>query len=391
MLCSWAGSRIGAPTTSPRGGRLFGEPHPADDELAVVADGGYLQRMDAAAPTRSRRRLLPSRRRTIVYAALLIGVVGGALYCTSMPGRSFSGTAAADVSALADELHGHVHTLASAIGPRHLRGRTSQLEAAREYLRANLEGYGYRVTAQAVTVGDERGENLEAVLLGSGPESFVVGAHYDSVALEGAAGDCPGADDNASGAAVTLALAKRMRERAPEPVRSVRFVFFVNEEPPYFWQETMGSLVYARSVQNAHVIGMWSLETVGYYRHEDGTQHYPPGINLLYPSRGDFIGFVGNVSSRALVRSTVAGFRQAGELPSQGAAVPEFVQGVGWSDHWSFWQVGVPALMITDTAPFRNPHYHTDHDGEETLDYPAMARLTQGLLPVLERIARADP
>ena len=136
---------------------------------------------------------------------------------------------------------------------------------------------------------------------------------------------------------------------------------------------------------------MLSLETIGYYSDEPRSQHYPYPFSVFYPSTGNFIGFVGDLGSKALVRSALATFRRHTQFPSEGAALPRFIQGAGWSDHWSFWQFGYPAIMVTDTAPFRYPHYHTEQDTPDKLDYGRTARVTQGLVAVVRALAGVEP
>jgi Zn-dependent M28 family amino/carboxypeptidase len=183
-----------------------------------------------------------------------------------------------------------------------------------------------------------------------------------------------------------LALARSFAGK--HPPRTLRFVAFVNEEPPHFWPPRMGSLVYAKAckARGDDNQAMLSLETVGYFRDEPGTQKYPPVVSWLYPDRGNFIGFVGNAGSRSLVRSAIGTFRANAAFPSEGAALPSFVTGVGWSDHWSFYEQGWQAIMVTDTAPFRNPNYHRPSDKPETLDYDRLARVTSGLLAVVRAL-----
>ena len=184
-------------------------------------------------------------------------------------------------------------------------------------------------------------------------EIVIVGGHYDSVA------GCPGANDNASGTAAVLALARLFATSAP--ARTLRFAAFTNEEPPHFQTDAMGSRVCALNcrARSENVVAMLSLETIGFYSDAEGSQSYPPPFSLFYPSKGNFIAFVGNVGSRGLVRRAIRTFRERTPFPSEGAALPGFVPGVGWSDHWSFWREGYQAIMVTDTAPFRYPHYHT--------------------------------
>jgi hypothetical protein len=152
----------------------------------------------------------------------------------------------------------------------------------------------------------------------------------------------------------------------------------------------MGSRVHAARARQRgdDIVAMFSLETIGYYSDTPGSQQYPPPFSLLYPDRGNFIGFVGDLSSRALVRSSIRTFRETTPFPSEGLAAPRFVKGVGWSDQWAFWQEGYPGIMITDTAPFRYPHYHEPTDTPDRLDYNRMARVVAGLRRVVEEQAR---
>jgi Zn-dependent M28 family amino/carboxypeptidase len=170
----------------------------------------------------------------------------------------------------------------------------------------------------------------------------------------------------------------------------VRFVAFVNEESPFFQTQQMGSWVYANEckLRGDHIAAMVSLETLGYFSVSSGSQKYPvPWLSMIYPNVGNFIAFVGNVSSRALVKQAIGSFRRRAEFPSEGAALPARIPGVGWSDHWSFWEHGYPAIMITDTAPFRYPHYHAASDTPDKLDYASMARVVEALTNVIEELA----
>jgi Peptidase family M28 len=284
-----------------------------------------------------------------------------------------------------DALRRDVETLAVDIGERNLN-HPEALARAADWVAASLSLGGRTPSRQRYEVGGRPVENIELELAAapggpSPPEIVVVGAHYDS------APGTPGADDNASGVAAMLALA-RVFEGRPRP-RVVRFVGFVNEEPPYFQSEAMGSLVYARRCRERgeRVVAMISLETMGYYSDEAGTQRYPFPLSAFYPSRGDFLGFVADYDSRELAREAVGAFREGATLPSEGAALVAGLPGVGWSDHWSFWQAGYRALMVTDTAPFRYPHYHTVRDRAGALDYERLARAVTGLERVLERFS----
>ena len=343
------------------------------------------------------RRLLPGRKTRRWLAAISLAMLGLGVCAHAtmirMPGRSFRGPLpplTADQSTLRDELRRDVMTLSKTIGPRCIGVSPEGLDAAARSLEKALTRGGYAVKRQEFAAHAHTCVNLEVERPGSSRpgEIVVIGAHYDSC------GATPGADDNASGVAALLALAHAFAPGGPGPrPRTLRFVFFANEEPPDFQRETMGSLVYARACKRRgdEVVAMLSLETVGYYTDAPDSQHYPQPLGRLYPSTGDFLGFVGDISSRALVRRSVASFRRHARFPSEGAALPSEIPGVGWSDHWSFWQVGYPAAMVTDTAPFRNPHYHARTDTPDLLDYGRMARVVEGLRGVVADLAGDRP
>ena len=199
--------------------------------------------------------------------------------------------------------------------------------------RPTLTDAGYQVRWDNYEVQGKTCSNLEAELGGASQKIVLIGAHYDSVF------GSPGANDNGSGVAALLALARRFA--GIHNSKTVRFVAFVNEEPFYFQSAEMGSFVYAGRCRERgdQISAMISLETIGYFSNRPGSQRYPaPGLGLLYPRTGNFIGFVGNVASRALLRTAIDEFRRQAQIPSEGAALPPMVPGVGWSDQWSFWQ-----------------------------------------------------
>ena len=226
-------------------------------------------------------------------------------------------------------------------------------------------------------------DNVEAEVRGRErpADIVVVGAHYDSLAFTS------GADDNASGVAALLALARAFA--GAHPRTTLRFVAFANEEPPYFGRETMGSLVYARELKarGDDVVAMLSLESIGYFSQARGSQRYPGIVSTLYPDRGDFVAFVGDTGSRALVRDSIRTFRATAHVASEGGALPAAIPGVDWSDHRAFRAVGYPAIMVTDTATFRNPNYHKFSDAVDTVDYAELARVTAGVEDVVLMLA----
>lgn len=280
--------------------------------------------------------------------------------------------------ALAQRLEAHVRVLAVDIGGRDL-DHPEALEAAGAYIESTWQEQGYVVASDAYTVGETTVRNLEVELRGTDlpEEIIVVGAHYDT-----AYGN-PGADDNGSGVAAMLELSGAFA-RTPGR-RTLRFVAFVNEEPPYFHTDAMGSLVNARRAKQRgdDIVGMFSLETLAYYDDRPGTQHYPKIVAALYPDRGNFIAVVGNARSRRFVNAVVQSFHNHSTFPVESIAASDAIQGIGWSDHWSFYKQGYPAVMITDTAPNRNPHYHTEQDTPEKLDFESTARVVAGLTGVV--------
>ena len=324
----------------------------------------------------------------VVLAAVLalLGFVGWCLMFW-MPLKSYKGPwvpLSPDETVLRDALRRDVRFLAEDIGDRNWLVYPRLLRAA-EWIEASLAQAGYKVRRLGFDVRGRRVDNLEVEISGRvrPEEVVVVGAHYDSVP------GCPAANDNASGVAALLAVARILANAQSE--RIVRLVAFANEEPPFYRTSEMGSVVYARECRRRgeRIAAMLSLETIGYYRDENGTQMYPPPFSLFYPAEGNFIAFVGNVSSVGLVRECLATFRRQVKFPSEGAALPEFITGIGWSDHWSFWKQGYPAVMVTDTALFRYPYYHSPEDTYDKLDYDRLARVVSGIEVVVRQLAGA--
>ncbi|HEV8131804.1 MAG TPA: M28 family peptidase [Acidobacteriota bacterium] len=282
-----------------------------------------------------------------------------------------------------DHLKVHIQTLAGDIGERNVF-KYPALEASAHYIEKVLRDQRYEPAAHEFEVHELTVRNLEVELRSPAQpqEIIIVGAHYDSVF------GCPGANDNATGVAAMLEIARLLRPT--EVPRTVRFVAFVNEEPPFFQTEEMGSWVYAKRCRRRgeKIIAMISLETIGYYSDAPKSQTYPLPFSLLYPSEGNFIGFVGNIASRQLVRRSIRTFRQNTGFPSEGVGAPGWIPGIGWSDHWAFWKEGYPGVMVTDTALYRYRHYHTREDTPDKIDYDRMARVVGGLVKVVEDLAR---
>ncbi len=279
----------------------------------------------------------------------------------------------------------HVQKLAGEIGERNVFCFSALVEAA-NYLGREWTDQGYEVVSQPYVAGRVECKNLEITHWGQAKRQQIVlvGAHYDSI--QGG----PGADDNASGVAALLEISRCLTSRPTE--RTVRFVAFVNEEPPFFFWNQMGSMVYAGAARRRgdDIRVMLSLEMLGYYDRRPKSQRYPPFLGFLRPSEGNFIAFVSNLRSRKHLRYTVALFRAHSGFPAEQVAAPGIIPGISWSDHLAFWRQGYPALMVTDTAFYRYPYYHTPLDTPDRLDYEALAQVTDGLVRTVEGLAN-DP
>ncbi len=335
-------------------------------------------------------------------AVIRIGIAAGVLVLAAaccwwtmlrMPGENHTGPLpplTESQQTLADRLESHVRALAEDIGPRNALFRRNYAAAA-EYIMQEFERTGKAVETHVFefNLGGSPGTGANLILEVPGgelaDEIIIIGGHYDTCSTG------PGANDNASGVATLIELSRIFARL--KPARTIRFVAFANEEPPCFQSDAMGSLAYARQCRerNENIVAMLAIETIGCYSDARDSQQYPIApLSFVYPDQGNFIAFVGNFGSRKLVREAIATFRTHTAFPSEGAALPGWIEGVGWSDHWAFWQCGYPGVMITDTAPFRYPHYHTLSDTPEKLDYARMARITQGLHEVISHLSADD-
>jgi len=343
----------------------------------------------AAAIKAGRKRTFALRittRRTALKLAVLAAIL--AIFCLwayltmlKMPGKTYSGELPPLTPAqllLRDELLRDVETLADRIGQRNIWNHHN-LTAAADFLETSLADASYKVHRQNYLVEGKNCCNIEVEITGTKhPEQItIIGAHYDSVI------GCPGANDNASAVAAALALAHRFAGKKID--KTLRFVFFTNEEPPFFQTGQMGSMFYAKSCRekDENIIAMLCLETIGYYTDKPKTQKYPPPFSLFYPSTGNFISFVSNLSNRKLLHKVIASFRKNCKFPSEGGAIPEIIPGINWSDHQSFWRQGYPAIMVTDTAPFRYPYYHCPEDTVDKICFDHLAIVTSGLQSVI--------
>jgi Zn-dependent M28 family amino/carboxypeptidase len=289
-------------------------------------------------------------------------------------------------TACARRIEAHVRELAGAIGERNVF-LPRALQAAADYIERTWRDQGYPVSIQTFEAYGERCANLEVSRPGRGTPGAIllIGAHYDTVR------GCPGANDNASGVAAMLEIARDFAELAPR--LTVRFVAFVNEEPPSFHTGQQGSVVYARAARERgdDIRLMVSLETIGCYLDTPGSQRYPPLFRRFFPDRGNFLGLVSDFRSGRALRRMARTFKRHSDFPLEHVATFRWIPGIAWSDHLSFWRQGYQALMATDTAFYRYRYYHTPDDTPDKLNYPALGRATAALSRCFAAMAEDGP
>ena len=327
--------------------------------------------------------------RVAIIAFVFLVLPGGAiLYTVHMPGWSHAGPIPPPTpaeQAMIPRQERTIQVLAHEIGPRNVRN-ARKLHAAERHITDELKALGLQVATQEIVVFDTPTHNVEVAFPGAAlPDEIVlIGAHYDTVTLS------PGADDNATGVAALLEIARALAAPdAPKLDRTVRLVFFVNEEAPFYKEEGMGSVAYARrsKARDEQIVGMLSLDMLGYYSDDSGSQRFPPIYRWEWRDAGDFILIMGGLRARPFVQQAVGLFRETTAMPCRGIAVaPEFA-GSDRSDHWSFHLEGYPGAIVTDTGVSRNPHYHQLTDTLDTLDLNRLARVTSGLITVTQRLA----
>lgn len=284
---------------------------------------------------------------------------------------------------LTEHLRAHVDELAGKIG-EHNVFHIEALYDAEVYITRQWEQQGYAVRRRTYISHGIECANLEITRRGRSDDMILIGAHYDSVS------GSPGANDNGSGVAALLELSRLFKDVVPET--TLRFVAFVNEESPFFFWANMGSMVYARNAkQNGDPIRfMISLETIGYYRKQHGSQSYPPFLKYFYPDTGNFIAFASNLKSKQIMQECIQAFRASTDFPVESIAALPVIPGIALSDHQSFWRHGYKALMVTDTANYRYPYYHTSQDTPDKLEYASFAEVTNGLFLMLCKLANAN-
>ncbi len=274
-----------------------------------------------------------------------------------------------------------VHFLSEEVGDRSVFNHKN-LEKAKDYIAKEFKTSGYSVEFQTYKAAAKDASNIIAVKKGrlAPDEVVIIGAHYDTEGTKGA-------DDNASGTACLLELADRFSKS--QPAKTLKFIAFVNEEPPFFTNDLMGSMVYAGRAKKdgENIKAAIVLEMLGFYSQKPFSQRYPPFIGPFYPNRGNFVAIVGNLNSRDIVSSAGNSFRSKSTFPVETAVLPFWIPGVAFSDHYSFWKNGYKAVMVTDTAFFRNSNYHKASDTADTLNYDYMSEIVNGLESVIKNLA----
>ncbi len=279
---------------------------------------------------------------------------------------------------LPDRLKAHVVALAGTPKARNFANPAS-MDVAADYISRQFSQLGLTVSEQKFQVGKTTYRNILGRLEGGPGRRVVVGAHYD------VCGDQAGADDNASGVAGMIELARTLAADKARLKAPVEFVAYALEEPPFFRTPNMGSHQHAAALfkDKVEIDFMLCLESIGYFSSAPESQQYPiPAMKMLYPSTGNFIAVVGNDKSGSLVKQVFESLKDKGKIASQMLVAPAELTGLDFSDHLNYWKYGYRAIMVTDTAFMRNPAYHTSQDRPDTLDYAAMAKIVQGLAPV---------
>ena len=272
-----------------------------------------------------------------------------------------------------DNLKVYMEQIIGEQGHRHYKN-TAELQRVSAWIKEQMRLFGVPCQYQNYSVNGLGYRNVVCTLTAGHADKVIVGAHYDVF------GEQQGADDNASGVAGVIETARILAQQKSQLANNVEFVFYTLQEPPFFKTEQMGSYVHAKSVQaqKDQIQGVYILEMIGYYD-ENLVQQYPVGLKWVYPRHGNFIAAVSNLQSYELGTNYCESMQTLNRLECQRVAAPSFVSAMEFSDHVNYWKFGIPAMMITDTASFRNKHYHTHGDSLKTLNIGKMANVVDGL------------
>lgn len=280
----------------------------------------------------------------------------------------------ADLNHIRQELESDIYFMSVTLGPRNAFSY-ERLRQCAAWIKKRWESQGYAVKSHTFSIQGQDYENLEIEIKGrkSPTEIVIVSAQYDTLP------DSPGANNNASGVAVLLQLSNLLKNYSPD--RTLRLINFVNEEDPFFGTEWMGSFTYAEDVykRNENIKIMLSIDSIGIYKDEPGSQKLPFPFSVFYPDRGNFLAFIGDFDSRTYMIRATKGFKKGSSFPIKAGVVPKWVKGAAWSDHSSFWKFGFAGMQITDTGAFRSPYHTTAEDTMEKIDIEALSRIVMGM------------
>jgi Zn-dependent M28 family amino/carboxypeptidase len=326
-----------------------------------------------------------SRRKMLLNIALILVAVCGLfaaalVFWLTQPLFLVGGAPKTARLAESENLKNHVRMLSETLAPRG-ESLSDNLNRKADYIRQEFEKTGAKVSEQVFTVNNVKYRNVIASI-GTEPQGkIIIGAHYDT------AGGHAGADDNSSGVAGLLELARLLRKA--DLLLQIELVAYALEEPPYFGTTKMGSYFHAKSLYDngEKVRLMICLEMIGYFSDAANTQNYPVSVlGLLYPSKGNFVAVVGNFGNGLTTRQIKFEMQKAVETPVYSINAPAFIEGVDFSDHRNYWQFGYNAVMLTDTAFYRNKNYHTHQDTWEKLDYAQMARVVDATFAAVDSL-----
>jgi len=312
------------------------------------------------------------------FASLLCMIVFGLFAVTALPSCVQLSPSGAHVDS--ERLRIHVETLSKKFIPRDYRNLRN-LNLCADYIAGEFRKAGAEVSEQTYEV---KGKTYRNIIGEFGPASasrIVIGAHYD------ACGDTPGADDNASGTAGLIELAHLLGQETWG--KRIELVAYTLEEPPFFRTGNMGSARHAQRHRGngVEIDGMISLEMIGYFSDEKGSQKFPSLLlKMFYPDTGNFIAVIGSYGDRRLVKQLKDSMRGATDLPVHAMCAPKSFPGLDFSDHLNYWNNDYSAAMITDTAFMRNGRYHSAHDTSETLDYERMSKVVLGVYEAVRQM-----
>jgi Zn-dependent M28 family amino/carboxypeptidase len=316
----------------------------------------------------------------VVAAAMML------FYFTKMPGDSPAMSTAPmteEEKASADRMKDTCEMLAHQIGQRST-AKVGNLALARDYIEGKLAKVSLHAKEKPFTTRGFSGVNVEVEVEGSGTvaDVLVLGAHYDTEPYS------PGGGDNASGCAVLLEVAKGLAGKIHN--RAIDIVFFDFGSERFAGTGDAGSHYWVQNARSdgKRIAAMLSFDSIGRFSEDAGSQGGPFPLSVCYPGKGNFLMFSGDLGTRDLVQDCVEAWRGTADFPCEGVTLPGFIPGLDSSDHYAFRQYGWPAIVVSDTGPYRSKEYGTPEDTADHLNYPVMAKVVSRLVKLVERLAQ---